>query len=106
MRLLCRISTITKAFAESAVHPRLPELHRQGRFPVDRLKLDMSFIAGLGTGDDSAKHGDGALVAAAINLAHALGVEESLAGGDAGGEAAGVDVEALLFFEEWCVDVV
>jgi EAL domain-containing protein (putative c-di-GMP-specific phosphodiesterase class I) len=45
------------------------------RFPVDRLKLDMSFIAGLGRGDDSAKHGDGALVAAAINLAHALGVE-------------------------------
>ena len=29
-----------------------------------------------------------------------FGVEESLAGGDAGGEAAGVDVEALLFFEE------
>jgi diguanylate cyclase len=45
------------------------------RFPVDRLKLDMSFIAGLGRDDDSAKHGDGALVAAAINLAHALGVE-------------------------------
>ena len=34
-----------------------------------------------------------------------FGAEESLAGGDAGGEAAGVDVEALLFFE-WCVDVV
>jgi diguanylate cyclase (GGDEF)-like protein/PAS domain S-box-containing protein len=45
------------------------------RFPVDRLKLDMSLIAGLGRGDDSAKRGDGALVAAAINLAHALGVQ-------------------------------
>jgi len=33
-----------------------------------------------------------------------FGVEESLAGGEAGGEAAGVD-DALLFFffEEWCV---
>ena len=45
------------------------------RAPFDRLKLDMSLIAGLGKGDDSARKGDGALVAAAINLAHALGVE-------------------------------
>jgi diguanylate cyclase (GGDEF)-like protein/PAS domain S-box-containing protein len=45
------------------------------RFLVDRLKLDMSLIAELGKGDDSAKQGNGALVAAAIDLAHALGLE-------------------------------
>src|SRR5680860_925668 len=44
------------------------------RFLVDRLKLDMSLIAELGKGDDSAKQGFGALVAAAIDLAHALGL--------------------------------
>ena len=45
------------------------------RFLVDRVKLDMSLIAELGKGDDSAREGSGALVAAAINLAHALGLE-------------------------------
>ena len=46
------------------------------RFPVDRLKLDMSFIAGIGNADESTGTGSGdALVAAAISLAHALGVE-------------------------------
>ncbi len=44
------------------------------RFPVDRLKLDMSFVAGIGGADEPAGNGD-ALVAAAITLAHALGVE-------------------------------
>jgi len=38
------------------------------RFPVDRLKLDMSFIAGMATDG-------GALVAAAVDLAHALGLQ-------------------------------
>ena len=45
------------------------------RFAVDRLKLDMSLISLLGQGDDSASQGNGALVAAAIDLAHALGLE-------------------------------
>ncbi|MGI8684602.1 MAG: putative bifunctional diguanylate cyclase/phosphodiesterase [Acidimicrobiales bacterium] len=44
------------------------------RFLVDRVKLDMSLISELGKGDDSAREGNGALVAAAINLAHALGL--------------------------------
>ena len=45
------------------------------RFLVDRVKLDMSLISVLGKGDDSAREGHGALVAAAINLAHALGLQ-------------------------------
>ncbi|MEO7836179.1 MAG: EAL domain-containing protein [Acidimicrobiales bacterium] len=45
------------------------------RFPIDRLKLDQAFVAGIGHSNDSASLGDGALVAAVINLAHALGVE-------------------------------
>lgn len=46
------------------------------RFPVDRLKLDMSFVAALGrpkTGDG--RHDEKALVAAAVDLAHALGIQ-------------------------------
>ena len=45
------------------------------RFLVDRVKLDMSLISELGKGDDRAAIGNGALVAAAIDLAHALGLE-------------------------------
>ena len=44
-------------------------------FLVDRLKLDMSLISELGTADDPGPQGNGALVAAAIALAHALGLE-------------------------------
>ncbi|HVE45276.1 MAG TPA: EAL domain-containing protein [Acidimicrobiales bacterium] len=45
------------------------------RFPVDRLKLDMSFIAGLGrTGGEVGRQNHTALVAAAVDLAHALGI--------------------------------
>ncbi len=40
------------------------------RFPVDKLKVDRSFVSGLGE-DDS----DSAIVAAVINLAHTLGLE-------------------------------
>ncbi|CCH89177.1 Diguanylate cyclase/phosphodiesterase with PAS/PAC sensor(S) [Modestobacter italicus] len=39
------------------------------RFPVDELKIDRSFVAGLGT-DTS----DSAIVASCINLAHAIGL--------------------------------
>jgi EAL domain-containing protein (putative c-di-GMP-specific phosphodiesterase class I) len=39
------------------------------RFPVDTLKVDGSFVEGLG-----AESGDSAIVAAVINLAHTLGL--------------------------------
>jgi EAL domain-containing protein (putative c-di-GMP-specific phosphodiesterase class I) len=39
------------------------------RFPVDGLKVDRSFVAGLGTDDD-----DSAIVTAVIDLAHSLGM--------------------------------
>jgi diguanylate cyclase (GGDEF)-like protein len=44
------------------------------RFPVDRLKLDMSFVAGLSEANGPTQPGEGALVDAAINLGHALGL--------------------------------
>ncbi|MDQ6840556.1 MAG: EAL domain-containing protein [Actinomycetota bacterium] len=45
------------------------------RFPVNRLKIDMSFVAGLGHVDRAEDSGARALVSAAISLAHALGLE-------------------------------
>jgi diguanylate cyclase (GGDEF)-like protein/PAS domain S-box-containing protein len=39
------------------------------RFPVDRLKVDRSFVAGLGSQPE-----DSAIVGAIVNLAHALGL--------------------------------
>jgi len=39
------------------------------RFPVDELKIDQSFVAGLGTGP-----GDTAIVASCVQLAHAIGL--------------------------------
>jgi EAL domain-containing protein (putative c-di-GMP-specific phosphodiesterase class I) len=39
------------------------------RFPVDRLKVDRSFVDGLGSEPE-----DSAIVAAIINLAHTLGL--------------------------------
>lgn len=42
------------------------------RFPVDRLKLDRSFISGLGVEDEQTNDSDRALVAATVQLAHAL----------------------------------
>ena len=45
------------------------------RFPVDRLKLDRSFIAGMRDTEGQARPGQAALVAAAVDLAHALGIE-------------------------------
>jgi EAL domain-containing protein (putative c-di-GMP-specific phosphodiesterase class I) len=40
------------------------------KFPVDVLKIDRSFVMGLGSGED-----DDAIVRATINLAHSLGLE-------------------------------
>jgi EAL domain-containing protein (putative c-di-GMP-specific phosphodiesterase class I) len=40
------------------------------RFPVDRLKIDRSFVAGLGVEEQ-----DAAIVGAVVDLAHALGLE-------------------------------
>ena len=40
------------------------------RLPVDFLKIDRSFVAGLGTGSD-----DAAIVNAIVGLAHALGLQ-------------------------------
>jgi diguanylate cyclase (GGDEF)-like protein/PAS domain S-box-containing protein len=45
------------------------------RFPVDRLKVDRSFIDGLGTDPE-----DTAIVAATINLAHSLGLQATAEG--------------------------
>ena len=42
------------------------------RFPVDTLKIDKSFVDGLG--DTDYKRGDHAIVASVIDLAHALGL--------------------------------
>lgn len=44
------------------------------RFPVDRLKLDMSLVADI-VSEGNVGRGRGSLVAAAINLAHALDLE-------------------------------
>jgi EAL domain-containing protein (putative c-di-GMP-specific phosphodiesterase class I) len=41
------------------------------RYPVDKLKIDRSFIEGLGAGDGDAR----TIVAAVLGLAHALGLE-------------------------------
>ena len=40
------------------------------RFPVDKVKVDRSFVAGLGANDE-----DAAIVNAVVNLAHNLGLE-------------------------------
>jgi EAL domain-containing protein (putative c-di-GMP-specific phosphodiesterase class I) len=40
------------------------------RFPIDVLKVDRSFVDGLGV-----DHGDTAIVSAVISMAHALGLE-------------------------------
>jgi EAL domain-containing protein (putative c-di-GMP-specific phosphodiesterase class I) len=40
------------------------------RFPVDALKIDRSFVSGLGTDD-----GDSTIVAAVIGMARTLGLE-------------------------------
>ena len=45
------------------------------RFPVDRLKLDMSFITGLRPDQAHERGTVGALVSAAVDLGHALGLE-------------------------------
>ncbi|MHB1534654.1 MAG: putative bifunctional diguanylate cyclase/phosphodiesterase [Acidimicrobiales bacterium] len=45
------------------------------RFPVDRLKVDKSFITGLCSRGTMADKGDCALIAATVNLAHALDLE-------------------------------
>ncbi|GGM05903.1 sensor domain-containing protein [Nakamurella endophytica] len=39
------------------------------RFPIDELKIDQSFVAGLGVSD-----GDEAIVASCVQLAHAIGI--------------------------------
>jgi diguanylate cyclase (GGDEF)-like protein/PAS domain S-box-containing protein len=39
------------------------------QFPIDELKIDRSFVAGLG-----ADHGDSAIVASCVQLAHAIGI--------------------------------
>jgi EAL domain-containing protein (putative c-di-GMP-specific phosphodiesterase class I) len=49
------------------IHSSLSQLKS---FPVDALKIDGSFVAGIGQGAE-----DEAIVAAIINLAHALGIE-------------------------------
>lgn len=55
------------------------------RFPVDKLKVDRSFVSGLGE-DDS----DSAIVAAVINLAHTLGLEAVAEGVETPEQLAGL----------------
>jgi EAL domain-containing protein (putative c-di-GMP-specific phosphodiesterase class I) len=45
------------------------------RFPVDFLKIDRSFIAGLGGGPNVASTKDAEIVKAMIQLTHALGLK-------------------------------
>jgi diguanylate cyclase (GGDEF)-like protein len=45
-------------------------LHYLKRYPIDVLKVDRSFVAGLGVDDE-----DSAIVSAVISMAHALGLE-------------------------------
>ena len=53
------------------------------RFPVDVLKVDQSFVAGLGQDD-----GDSAIVRAVIELAHALGLTAVAEGVETAGQMA------------------
>jgi EAL domain-containing protein (putative c-di-GMP-specific phosphodiesterase class I) len=52
------------------------------KFPIDELKIDRSFINGLGT--DS---GDSAIVGSCIDLAHAVGIRAVAEGVETGGQA-------------------
>jgi EAL domain-containing protein (putative c-di-GMP-specific phosphodiesterase class I) len=58
------------------------------RFPVDTLKIDRSFVAGLGHDD-----GDRAIVAAIMGIAKALGLEVVAEGVETAAQAA--ELEAL-----------
>jgi diguanylate cyclase (GGDEF)-like protein/PAS domain S-box-containing protein len=60
------------------------------QFPVDELKIDQSFVAGLGT--DS---GDAAIVASCVQLAHAMGIR-------AVAEGVETDVQRLALLEMGC----
>jgi EAL domain-containing protein (putative c-di-GMP-specific phosphodiesterase class I) len=57
------------------------------RFPVDYLKIDRSFIAGLGQGSGGASK-DGQIVSAMIYLTHALGLEAVAEGVETAGQLA------------------
>ena len=62
------------------------------RFPVDALKVDRSFVAGLGR-----EHDDSVIVAAVTGLAHALGIQAQADGVETAGQlgelrALGCDV--------------
>jgi CheY-like chemotaxis protein len=52
------------------------------RFPVDFLKVDRSFVSGLGENSE-----DGAIVAGVLGLAHALGVDAIAEGVETPGQA-------------------
>jgi EAL domain-containing protein (putative c-di-GMP-specific phosphodiesterase class I) len=52
------------------------------RFPVDILKIDKSFVDGLGAGSE-----DSAIVGATITLAHALGLVTTAEGVETAGQA-------------------
>lgn len=60
------------------------------RFPVDELKIDRSFVAGLGTDT-----GDTAIVASCVQLAHAVGVR-------AVAEGVETDVQRRALIEMGC----
>ncbi len=53
------------------------------RFPVDQLKVDRSFVAGLGTDPD-----DSAIVASVVGLAHAVGIVAIAEGVETGQQLA------------------
>ncbi|CAA9534454.1 MAG: diguanylate cyclase/phosphodiesterase (GGDEF & EAL domains) with PAS/PAC sensor(s), partial [uncultured Thermoleophilia bacterium] len=56
-------------------------------FPVDVLKIDRSFVGGVGQ-----ELGDSAIVAATISMAHSLGVEVVAEGVETGGQAAHLEL--------------
>ena len=84
-----RVGTIMEAIRELGVHIALDDfgtgysslLYLQG-LPIDRLKVDRSFVAGLGSPEQ-----DPTIVAAVVDLAHKLGLRVV---------AEGVETEAEL----------